>query len=305
MSAERTDRIKGGLLGLALGDAFGAPHEGGPIERLLWRAIGRSEGKQRFTDDTTMSLDLAESLVERGALDLDDLARRFGASYRWSRGYGPGAAKLLKRVRGGMDWREASRSVYPEGSFGNGGAMRAPVIGLAFAARPEALADAASEQASITHAHPLAREGAVMIAAATAAALEGVDAEALLDAATAPCEQAPFTMRLEIARGWLRLSQGNEPSPREVRESLGNGIAAVDSCVTALYLAGRFLHLDFADLLRFAALLGGDVDTIGAMAGALWGAHNGAGELPGELLGLLEQRERLEAAAAGLAATFA
>jgi poly(ADP-ribose) glycohydrolase ARH3 len=77
----------GVMLGLALGDAFGAPHEGGPLERGLWRLIGTtSDGRFRWTDDTQMALDLAESLISRGVVDQDDIARRFARGYRWSRG---------------------------------------------------------------------------------------------------------------------------------------------------------------------------------------------------------------------------
>ena len=133
-----SDQFEGCLLGLALGDALGAPFEGGFLERLLWRFLGRTAaGHARWTDDTQMSKDTAESLVANGALDPDDLARRFAASYRWSRGYGPGTAKMLKRIARGADWRSANRSVYPQGSFGNGGAMRAPVVGLFYAERPQ------------------------------------------------------------------------------------------------------------------------------------------------------------------------
>ena len=107
------DQFEGCLLGLALGDALGAPLEGGPVERLLWRLIGKTkQGEMRWTDDTQMSLDLAESLIENGDLDPDDLAQRFAKSYRWSRGYGPGAAKLLKRIARGAHWRDTNRSVY-------------------------------------------------------------------------------------------------------------------------------------------------------------------------------------------------
>jgi hypothetical protein len=54
------DRFIGCLLGLATGDALGAPYEGGPLERLVWRLIGRtSDGCLRWTDDTQMALDLA------------------------------------------------------------------------------------------------------------------------------------------------------------------------------------------------------------------------------------------------------
>ncbi len=63
----------GCLLGLACGDAMGAPQEGGMIERLVWRFIGKTEsGSLRWTDDTQMSLDLAKSLLAKGALFQDD-----------------------------------------------------------------------------------------------------------------------------------------------------------------------------------------------------------------------------------------
>jgi ADP-ribosylglycohydrolase len=293
------ERFEGCLLGLALGDALGAPHEGGPLERLLWRLIGTTRrGEMRWTDDTQMAMDVAASLAERGALDADDLARRFAGSYRWSRGYGPGAAKVLQRIGRGADWRAASRSVYPEGSFGNGGAMRAPVIGLFHAGRPEKLIEAARLSASITHAHPLGIEGAVLVASATALALRGCRPLEIVNGAAANCAIADFTGRLEIAAKWL--STGEEPTANEVVRRLGNGIAASESCVTALYLSMRFLERPFLEMQGFIATLGGDVDTIGAMAGAVWGAANGAGSLPEEALAKLEGRAELVALAAAL-----
>ena len=62
------DQAAGCLLGLALGDALGAPYEGGPLERGLWMLIGKTRsGHLRWTDDTRMSLDLAEVLLAAGA----------------------------------------------------------------------------------------------------------------------------------------------------------------------------------------------------------------------------------------------
>lgn len=293
------DRFEGCLLGLALGDALGAPFEGGPIERLLWRLIGTTgQGKMRWTDDTQMSLDVAESLVAKGVVDADDLAQLFSRSYRWSRGYGPGAAKLLKRIARGVDWREANRSVYPEGSFGNGGAMRAPVVGLFYADRLDDLADAARLSASVTHAHPLGIEGAVLIASATALAVCGCCALEILQGATAHCKLELFVARLGVALEWLQ--SGAEPATREVRRRLGNGIAASESCVTALTVALRFMERPFEEMQDFVARCGGDVDTIGAMAGAVWGAAKGAARLPQNRLAKLEQRARLVALAAAL-----
>lgn len=291
-------RYRGCLLGLALGDTLGAPHEGGPLERWLWRWIGRTrDGRLRHTDDTAMALELAASLIERQGLDAEDAARRHAAGYHWSRGYGPGAARVLKSIRAGQPWAEASRRVYPEGSWGNGAAMRAAVIGLYCPRDPERRAALADGAARITHAHPLGREGAGAIAEAVALALADADGDRVLAAVGTRLSPA-WQPRLQIARDWL--AQDQRPTPREIRKQLGNGIAAVDSVITALYLALAHRRADFDELLASAIDLGGDVDTIAAMAGAIWGAHRGEGSLPARTLGLLEAGETLTATADAL-----
>ena len=293
------ERFTGSLLGLALGDAFGAPLEGGPIERFVWRLIGKTRsGKMRWTDDTQMSLDLAESLISNGCLDCDDAARRFAASYRWSRGYGPSAARLLKKIRRGADWREANQTVFKKGSFENGGAMRSPVVGLFFAGCMKEVAAAARESASITHAHPLGLEGAVFIAVATATASLLGQPHEVFESAAAHCAQPEFLRRAEVADIWLKSDSPLRAS--DVRSQLGNGIAAAQSCVTAAYIAVRFVHRPFDEMLSFVASCRGDVDTIGAMAGAIWGASRGVSELPADHLNQLEQRDRIEEIAVSL-----
>jgi len=257
----------------------------------------------RWTDDTQMSLDMCASLIEHGDVDPDDLALRFAQSYRWSRGYGPAAAKLLKRVGRGTAWHEANRSVYPEGSFGNGGAMRAPVVGLAYAARLDALPAAARDSARVTHAHPLGLEGAILIAAATAQAVTSPGAEEILTITSEHATADPYRERLEVARTWIDTAQ--TPGPSEVRHQLGNGIAAADSCVTSVYVAARFLGDPFPEMIAFIAACGGDVDTIGAMAGAIWGAANAAGALPPESLAKLESAEAIRGTACALHAKCA
>ena len=295
------ERCRGAVLGLALGDALGAPHEGGPIERLLWRWIGSTrDGRRRFTDDTQMALDLADSLLRCGKVDQDDLAKTFAGSYRWSRGYGPAAARVLKRIRSGRDWREANRSVHRTGSFGNGGAMRAPIVGVFFHAQPENLVNAARQTAEVTHAHPLAMDGAAMIAVATSAALAGADARTLLDRARQVATQPEYAERFAIAAEWLTTNAS--VSPRDMRARLGMGITALASCVTALYLAGRFRDEPFEAMLAFATAAGGDVDTVSAMAGALWGAANGAAKLPAAAIARLEAAEQIDTVARRLCA---
>ncbi len=103
------------------------------MERAFWVILGRCNGRRRWTDDTAMSLDVIASLLACGQVNQDDLAR----SYIWSRGYGPGAAKLLQRIRRGEFWQSANRAVFPDGSYGNGGAMRAAPVGAYFCEHPE------------------------------------------------------------------------------------------------------------------------------------------------------------------------
>lgn len=281
---------------------MGAPYEGGVLERLVWRAIGTTaDGRTRYTDDTQMSMDLAESLSANRRLDQDDLASRFAASYHWSRGYGPAAAKLLKRIAKGASWKEANRSIYADGSLGNGGAMRAPVVGLFYSRKPDALVKAARASAEVTHSHPLGMEGAVLIATATGLALVGAKPVDILDETAGRASLEPFISRLAVARSWLK-DEAEAQDPAEIRERLGNRITAAESVVTALYLALRYLNRRFEEMQAESVRLGGDTDTIGAMAGAIWGAANGSGRLPQGALDRLENRERLTSLATTLRA---
>ncbi|WP_374488941.1 ADP-ribosylglycohydrolase family protein [Zoogloea sp.] len=293
MIAPTPDQFAACFLGLALGDAWGAPFEGGPLERLLWRLIGTTrQGARRWTDDTQMSMDVAESLLACGRLDQADLARRFAHSYHWSRGYGPGAARVLKRIRRGQDWQSASRAVYRDGSYGNGGAMRAPILALFCARQPDALAETVRQATLITHAHPLGIEGAQLVARATALALAHTPPDATLATLSQEAQHAPFAQKLALATHWL--AQGTDVSPKTLAASLGNGIAAADACISAIFIALHFAERPFKEMLDFVARCGGDTDTLGAMAGALWGAHRGTQALPEGLLARLEQRARIE-----------
>jgi poly(ADP-ribose) glycohydrolase ARH3 len=286
------EKLKGCLLGLALGDATGAPCEGGLIERAVWRLIGKTRrGEACWTDDTQMSIDVVESYLAKGAIDSDDLALRFARSYRWRRGYGPGVAKVLRRILAGVDWREASRSVYPNGSYGNGAAMRAPIVGCICASLQNELEVSVRHSAVVTHAHPRAIEGAILAAQATASSLGDCDVAALMETVSQRATLPEFRDRLGIARTWLET--GEKAAPAKVARELGNGVAALDSVVTAIYLSQRFRDESFVEMLRFVNACRGDTDTIGAMAGAIWAAANGYSRLPADLLLKLEQRERI------------
>lgn len=290
-------QFEGCFLGLALGDTFGAPHEGGMIEQALWRLIGKTkEGQWRWTDDTQMSLDMAESLIEHRRWKADDVATRFANSYHWTRGYGPGASKVLKSIRSGTHWRVANRAVYPQGSYGNGAAMRAPIIALAFAHRGALAVQKASKlSASITHTHPQGQQGAVLIALSTWFLLKQLQPRDVMAALLKVFEGDKFEPRLKIAAQWVK--EKADIDDKMIRKQLGVGITALNSCVTAVYLSLRYLDQSFDELLRATIRLGGDVDTIAAMAGAMWGAARGSKELPKDKLMQLEDFSRVRKAA--------
>ena len=273
-----SEQIKGCLLGLALGDALGAPYEGGILERLLWKMIGTTtEGHPKWTDDTQMTLDLLESILELGELNPTHLANKFASSYRWRRGYGAGTAKILKRIKTGESFQIAAKAIYPNGSYGNGAAMRSSVLALIYTHK-KALIDATETSSMITHAHPLAIEGALLISLSTHYLLQQLSPTQLLAQLNTDIHQTALGKRLEIIDEWL--TNNYIPSPKEIVRLLGNGVTAESSCCTALYIALAHLHQPFEQMLSFIIQCGGDVDTIAAMAGALWGTANGFSKLP-------------------------
>src|SRR4029077_10390509 len=97
-----------------------------------------------------------------------------------------------------------------------------------------------------------------------------------------------ISKRMATVTSWIESEA--MPNPRDVVAQLGNGITAPTSCPTALYIALRHLKSSFEAMMEFIIACRGDVDTIGAMAGALWGIANGAERLP---RGRLEDRDLL------------
>src|SRR5262249_40506744 len=178
-SSPHEDRCIGSLLGCAAGDILGAnlevrsraeiPRGYGRVENFL-DSDARPLGV--FTDDTEMTLALAVSLIECGALDpkhcAATYARFFSAEPR--RGYGPAVSKVLAMLDAGSDYRDTGRAVYPEGWFANGGAMRIAPVGLAFRNAADAVLRQAVNLALLcTHVHPDAVDGAFVQAKAVAA----------------------------------------------------------------------------------------------------------------------------------------
>jgi poly(ADP-ribose) glycohydrolase ARH3 len=281
------ERFAGCLLGLALGDAVGAPFEGSS-QGVKPDFQNKLPELLRYTDDTEMAIGVAESLIAAGGFHSDHMARTFVENYHPFRGYGPGTAAILTMVGRGINWREANTIVFKEGSFGNGAAMRAAPLGLYFSSRKELLRAAVEEASSITHSHPLGKEGAVILASAVATILtQGGQFEktSFLHTISENTMLETYREKLHIIRNLYQ----KEDRIDSIVHALGNSILAHESVPAALFAFMQYGE-DFKKTIEFCISLGGDTDTIGAMAGALSGCLVGANSLPHDWLGRLENK---------------
>lgn len=268
------DRYRGLMVGIAIGDALGRPVEGhrqvseSYIEEIMTRPPSLS-----YTDDTAMAISVAESLLACDGFDGADMARRFADTYfdePW-RGYGSGVIDVFERVHRGANWAHAaSRQFDGAGSYGNGAAMRVAPVAL-WSSDPGAVKEMAADTARVTHTHPIGVDGAVVQALAASHAVRDFSTPLLVDLA-AVVETDEFRAKLG------NLDRALERGDEYARLHLGNWVSAHNSVVTALYC---FLQSDgFEETVLRAIRIGGDTDTIAAMAGALAGARFGIGAVP-------------------------
>ena len=300
------DKFRGAILGGFLGDAFGSGFEGMHPDRAVFHLSNLSKKFPRqYTDDTDMTLALAESIIQSDKVDPQDIAKQFSLYCDLTRGYAIGAIKSILALRAGLKWHQVARIVFENGSFGNGAAMRVSPVGLFYHHDLESLQEAAIKQANITHIHPLGQWGAVMQAAAVGLAVNQNPREPFKkEEVTVQLREVLWQGPIEYVRALNKIEemfgQGKKLQALEVAQSLGNGVEAHFSVPSACYIAVTYSP-DFCDAIRAAISLGGDTDTIAGMVGATVGAHIGEKGLPIEWIEQLEDGPRGYSFARGLA----
>ena len=302
------DQLTGSILGQALGDALGFVVEAEPptVAREYvdqWLRAGRPGERAhprfpfgQYTDDTQLSRELLQSFRERGRWDPAAFSVRLAELFRERRdvGAGRGTRAAALRLLAGVPW-DASGTPAPYA--GNGSAMRAGPLGILLPDRV-AMMRAGREQSRITHLDPRCAAGAITIARAVALAArrEPVDAAAFLSdiAGCAEGDDASVAGAIRGLEDWVSL----EPvaAARHVHEAgldpahmdRWQGISAfvTPSVLWSLYAFLRSPD-DYWETICVAIGVGGDTDTMAAMAGAISGARLGVGSLPGDLLGRL------------------
>ena len=290
-------KFLGCLVGGAIGDGLGACREGRAMVRKEdIEPLAEKMKELIYTDDTHMTIGVAESLVERKGFDGEHMAQTFLGNYEcepW-RGYGPGPPMIFRMIKSGEPWGGAASKLYQGGSFGNGSAMRVAPVGLLYFNSPAKLREIAYESSSITHSHELGKEGAAIQAYAVALALNASPEEEI--------DRQVFILKLQqFARS--QIYKGKIVSIKEllgeqdrtkVVAVLGNGIEAPMSVPTAIY---SFLNhpKSYKDSVIYAISLGGDTDTIASMTGAISGAYLGIEAIPQKWRAKLENRVYIEA----------
>ena len=277
------DRFRGAMLGVAVGDALGAPFEGiGMVHPAELRSMEAEPGPLRYTDDTHMTLGMAESLLERRGFDGEHMAMTFARKYHqepW-RGYGAGPPQIFRLLAQGISWEKAGEMLFGgTGSFGNGAAMRVTPAALAYYHDPKRVTSVAAQSALITHSHELGIEGAVLQACAISHLVQWhpctpFSAADLLHVLERVASSSVYRHKLERMRTLLP-----EAPLGEVTKALGNGIASHEAVPAALYAFLRNPD-SFSRAVLYAISLGGDTDTIASMTGALSGAYLGEAAIP-------------------------
>ncbi|MDU2794291.1 MAG: PfkB family carbohydrate kinase [Actinomyces sp.] len=298
MSPEQIRAVYGRITGLVDGDASQPYAPGMPagsvtddteqallVASLLIRGRGSSSGRVALNAVEFAHALLAweDSMIERGSLDL----------------LGPSTKAALERVRAGED----PLTVGGEGTT-NGAAMRVTPIGIAVSTEdPEAFAEAVWSSCRVTHATRQGFQSAALVAAAVSMGIDTArspspDLRSLLWKAVTYVDSLPergaWTPDPDVVAATRRAMQlAVNPASSSLEclvEQVGTSVASAQAIPMAFALLARDPS---PQALLDAANIGGDTDTIGAIAGAILGAALGVQVLPADSLSMIEEVSHL------------
>jgi ADP-ribosylglycohydrolase len=301
------DRALGAFYGLAIGDALGMPTQMLPrgvvkdlFGELTWFAPGPDVNEisaglpaGRVTDDTDQAVIVARTVIDGdGSIDLALLAERL---LDWEREMaaagsldllGPSTKRALAAVSAGAAPGESGRT-----GDTNGAAMRITPVGIATPAQPlERLCAAVAAASRLTHDTTVAISGASAVAAAVSAGVDGADVATAIPIAQAAAEigarHGHYVPAASVADriGWaveLVVGREDEAALDVIDRLVGTGVATQEA-VPAAFAIASLAQDDPWRACRLAARLGGDSDTVAAMAGAVVGACCGLSALPAD-----------------------
>lgn len=307
-------RFEGALLGVLVGDCFGAPFEGRRVDSNLAmehieKLVKQDNGRLRYTDDTAMSISVCRSLIQKNGFDPKHMASDFGESYfkEPNRGYGAAVRQVfasLRETKYQNPYEPGRKQFDGNGSYGNGAAMRCNGLAL-FAHKQqldlEATLELVENCSRITHSHPDGINGAILLVLAIKQALnleaDSSDEFTFLNDLMDTMKRVEglgdhsYTNKLKLIKEEMDnlAVAGKEISQARIVELLGNDVSAINSVPLAIYsfLRGISKFVDryqiedeFTRTLHWAISCGGDTDTIASMACGLCGAYLGIEKIP-------------------------
>jgi len=289
---------RGALLGLATGDALGthlefkSPGSFDPINDMIGGGPFNLKPGQ-WTDDTSMALCLADSLIKRQGFDPVDQLERYLKWYQ--EGYMSSTVTCFDI--GNTTWEALSRFKQTHEQYcgpthhrsaGNGSLMRLTPVPLFFADRPEEAIEMSGNSSRTTHGNIACMDACRYFGGLIAGAVTGHKKEELLSKRYSPVpgywEKNPLTPEIdEIAKGSFKLHE-----PPHIKGT-GHVTRSLEATLWAFHNSDSF-----RDGCLLAVNLGDDADTTGAIYGQLAGAYYGEEGIPEEWRLKLAQRELIE-----------
>ncbi len=289
------------LFGLALGDSIGYPTEFMNLAQIfqVYGAAGIQAPPvlARYSDDTQMTLALAEGILDAGLdADIDSQMRGIGKRFiEWmhsadnNRAPGNTCMAGMRRYENGLDWRLSGIA----SSKGCGSAMRVAAIGYFYQHDPARLRELAEASGIITHGHPAAVAASIAAAYAIKLALDGVAVKEYLNRILTFVEGISDEFDAALYRvghvgGWT--------DEIGALKHIGEGWTGEEAVALALYCVLRYPD-DYVACMQRAANTNGDSDSIACIAGGIMGARLGLRAIPADWIERCENREYLNALA--------
>lgn len=277
------DKAKGVILGLAIGDALGKPTEFLSADgiKINYGPLGIQDLPEPapYTDDTQMSVAVAEALARAGEKDIESIMAAVKDEFvKWlhspENNRAPGNACLagVRNMEKGTHWPESGVAR----SKGCGSAMRAAPIGYFYQNHPEKLRAVAHATGICTHSHPTGDAACIGVAYLVKLALDGVQSDSMIP------EMLSFTKGIsaEFDEAILKVKECLKWKDEEkALDFLGQGWIGEEAVALALYCFLRYPD-SYEKVVIRGANTNGDSDSIACIGGSISGAYLGMGAIP-------------------------
>jgi ADP-ribosylglycohydrolase len=299
-----TNKAEGIIYGLAVGDALGKSTEFMTLSR-----IKASYGKNGitdlpepalYTDDTQMSIAIAEALIKAGDRDVESIMAAVREEFiKWhhspENNRAPGNTCLagISNMEKGLHWAESG----VKGSKGCGSAMRVAPIGYLYQNNPEKLKQVAHATGICTHGHRTAEAACIGAAYLVKLALDNVPPNTMIP------EMLSFIKGIsaEFDKAILKVEKClNWEDEEKALKYLGEGWIGEEAVALALYCFFRYPD-DYKKVVTRGANTNGDSDSIACIGGAISGAYLGVDAIPNDWIKNIEKSDYLEDLATRLA----